>query len=59
VHDSGFVSGVPRISEKMQQTIDYRIRDTTYGAAPGFEICMKFDRGRSDSRGGPFNVYPL
>ena len=39
----GFL-GVPRIWEKMQQSIDYRIRDTTPVQRRVFEICMRLGR---------------
>jgi long-chain acyl-CoA synthetase len=42
----GFL-GVPRIWEKMQQSIDYRIRDTTPVQHRVFEICMKLAHAES------------
>jgi long-chain acyl-CoA synthetase len=55
----GFL-GVPRIWEKMQQSIDYRIRDTTPVQRRVFEICMKFGRPIAERRlangGAPANL---
>ena len=45
----GFL-GVPRIWEKMQQSIDYRIRDTTPLQRRVFEICMKLGRPIAERR---------
>ena len=55
----GFL-GVPRIWEKMQQSIDYRIRDTTPVQRRVFEICMKLGRPIAERRlangGAPANL---
>jgi long-chain acyl-CoA synthetase len=45
----GFL-GVPRIWEKMQQSIEYRIRDTTPLQRRVFEICMKLGRPIAERR---------
>src|SRR6185312_9670451 len=45
----GFL-GVPRIWEKMQQSIDYRIRDTTPLQRRVFEVCMKLGRPIAERR---------
>jgi long-chain acyl-CoA synthetase len=56
----GFL-GVPRIWEKMQQSIDYRIRDTTPLQRRVFEICMKLGRPIAERRlanGGALATLP-
>ena len=45
----GFL-GVPRIWEKMQQSIDYRIRDTTPLQRRIFEVCMRIGRPIAERR---------
>jgi len=45
----GFL-GVPRIWEKMQQNIDYRIRDTTPVQRRVFEWCMRLGRPIAERR---------